>query len=345
MQVKVPKTNQLGGEGEGFHLLTECFKDEAKLASSVQILAALRKTINMTILHATQRKAFGAELKSFDLVHDKIGKSALHLYALESAIYLTAGLADYQKEPEVALESTACKILAYKATQICQEMCRTLFGAETYLNDSSLMSIFNDVEGLHWWESTNDLNKLYVSLGGLAYCGDYRQPRVDKVRNISIFNAFATATGGRHYVPNPKLVHKIYEDVHPSLIESAKHLEAMYINFDHSLDYFLADHGANVQLAEMDLDRIGNIVANMYGMISALARANRSYCDGHRHGDLEIKMTGAYMLMMEPLVKQEITDLKVPLSKKNDPYIKFVSNYLFEQGGYATVHPVTRTMF
>ena len=326
-------------------MLTECFKDEAKLASSVQILAALRKTLDMAIIHASTRKAFGAELKTYDLVHDKIGKCALHLYALESAIYLTAGLADFQKEPDICLESTVCKILAYKATQLCQEMCRNLFGAETYLTDSSLMNVFNDIEGLHWWESCNDLNKLYVSLGGLAYCGDYRQESVRRIRDISLINMFKTRNMRRNFADNPKLVHKIHEDVHPTLVDSAQILETLVFNFDQGLDVFLADHGANVQLAEMDLDRIGNIVANLYGMISVMARANRSYCDGHRHGGLEVKMSGAYLLMMEPLLRQEIIELKANLGAKNDPHVRWVSDYLFEQGGYTTVHPLTKNMF
>ena len=343
--VEVPLKNQIGFDGQGFHMLTETLKSEAKLASSVQILAALRKAIDFTVEHTTERRAFGAELKSFDLVHDKIGKCVLHIYALESAIYLTAGLADYQKEPDIAMESTACKILAYNAASYCLEVCRTLFGADTYLQDNGIMQIFSDIEGLLWWESCNDMNKLYLSLGGLSYTAENRQENVRKMTSLGIVDLLSIKGQKKKWNNSPKLVHKIYEDVHPSLVEVAKTLETIVLNFDAAIGEFLAEHGANVQLAEIDLDRIGKIAADIYGLTAVLARASRSYCDGHRHGDLELKKSGAYVFYMEPSIAKEIQELRAPNVQKNDPFIKYISNYSFEHGGYPTSHPLTKNMF
>ena len=342
---QVPLRNQIGFDGQGFHMLTETLKSEAKLASSVQILAALRKAIDFTVEHATNRRAFGSELKSFDLVHDKIGKCALHTYALESAIYLTAGLADYQKEPDIALESTACKILAYNAANYCLETCRTIFGAETYLEDNAIMQIFSDIEGLLWWESCNDMNKLYLSLGGLSYTGEHRQERVSKLRSAGILDLLSLKDQRKQWNNDPKLIHKIHENVHPSMVEVARTLEILVLNFDAAIGGFLAEHGANVQLAEIDLDRIGRIAADIYGLTAVIARASRAYCDGHRHGDLELKKSGAYVFFMEPSIAKDIQELRAPNVQKNDPFIKYISNYVFEHGGYPTSHPLTKTMF
>ena len=41
--------NQIAAPGQGFHILTDCLKDEAKLAGCVQIIAGLRKALNRTI--------------------------------------------------------------------------------------------------------------------------------------------------------------------------------------------------------------------------------------------------------------------------------------------------------
>ena len=72
----------------------------------------LRRVLNNTLLHANTRKAFDSTLLEKDMVQHKIAECCLHFFALESAIYLTAGLADYQENPDFCLEATACKVLA-----------------------------------------------------------------------------------------------------------------------------------------------------------------------------------------------------------------------------------------
>ena len=100
----------------------DALKEEAKLVDSVQILAGMRKVLTDMIKHATLRKAFGSELFSFDMVKNKIGLSCIHFYALESTIYMTAGLADYQTNPDYCLEATACKLLSMETTRYAMQI-------------------------------------------------------------------------------------------------------------------------------------------------------------------------------------------------------------------------------
>ena len=51
------------------------------------------------------------------MVKQKIGESCAHLYALESTIYMTAGLADIQKNPDFCVEASACKLLAIETSR------------------------------------------------------------------------------------------------------------------------------------------------------------------------------------------------------------------------------------
>ena len=103
--------------GDGASFRHEALKDEAKLVNSVQILSGLRNVVNNTIQHATLRRAFGSYLNSFDMVKQKIGESCAHLYALESTIYMTAGLGDIQKKPDYCLEASACKLLTIETSR------------------------------------------------------------------------------------------------------------------------------------------------------------------------------------------------------------------------------------
>ena len=78
----------------------------------IYFFIGLRRVLSNTFLHASSRKAFDSHLLEKEMVQHKIGECCLHFFALESAIYMTAGLADYQKNPDFCLEATACKVLA-----------------------------------------------------------------------------------------------------------------------------------------------------------------------------------------------------------------------------------------
>ena len=80
-------------------------------------------------------------------------------------------------------------------------------------------------------------------------------------------------------------------------------------------------------------------------MISALARANRSYCDGHAHNDLELRMCLTFITLCQPEVMQLIELCGVGCEFKIDPFVLDVSVYMFNQGAYATVHPLTKNVF
>ena len=87
---------------------------------------------------------------------------------------MTAGIADYQKDPDFCVESAACKILSMETTRFIKESSQSILGASTYLSDNATTQILNDIEGLGWWESSEDLNKLYVGLVSLRYAVENR---------------------------------------------------------------------------------------------------------------------------------------------------------------------------
>ncbi len=59
--------------------------------SAARITSALRIMLNETIRYASRRKQFQKRLIEFELIQEKLGSAANHLFALESAVYMTAG--------------------------------------------------------------------------------------------------------------------------------------------------------------------------------------------------------------------------------------------------------------
>ena len=80
-------------------------------------------------------------------------------------------------------------------------------------------------------------------------------------------------------------------------------------------------------------------------MISALARANRSYCEGHSHNDMEVRMSITLIELLEPEVLSRIELCGDNSDYKIDPFVLDVSGYMVDQGCYANVHPLTKNIF
>ena len=124
------------------------------------------------------------------------------------------------------------------------------------MSDNPTIQIFDDIEGLSWWESHEDLNKLYVGLVGLSYATEDREIS-HFVRKIRLpfedikgsMSAYLKNSKKKNY--NPKLTHKLYENVHPSLVESAKTLERLFILFDGTVESLLAKYGVDIQHQEL----------------------------------------------------------------------------------------------
>jgi len=80
-------------------------------------------------------------------------------------------------------------------------------------------------------------------------------------------------------------------------------------------------------------------------MISALARANRSYCGGHEHADHECSLVIAYIDERESVLKNMLEDLLVDYWEKRDLITTEITKYMADRGSYCPVHPVTKNWF
>ena len=91
-------------------------------------------------------------------------------------------------------------------------------------------------------------------MGGLAYGAEYREASVKTLRNpFNDIYGFLKQDSKRR--GDLKLRLKLHEDVHPSLADIAQKLEKMVLEFDRAVEHQLELHGADIQLAEIDVGR------------------------------------------------------------------------------------------
>ena len=61
------------------------------------------------------------------MIQLRLGEAAATLYALESMVYMTAGIADNQIDVDISMESAACKRFAVRSVKIITDHCLSGF--------------------------------------------------------------------------------------------------------------------------------------------------------------------------------------------------------------------------
>src|SRR3989344_823120 len=89
--VKVPAENLLGQPGSGLKIALNVLNlGRFKLAAAS--LGGARSCLESALAYARQRKQFGKYLVELPVIKGKLAMMAAHIYAMESAVYRTAGL-------------------------------------------------------------------------------------------------------------------------------------------------------------------------------------------------------------------------------------------------------------
>ena len=121
--VRVPRSNLLGGLGRGFQLSMSRINVN-RLLHCPTMLGLATRAYQMSLDYARQRRQFGGPIARFQAIQHMLADMAATLWACESMIAQTAALADEQGD--LRMKAAACKLyvsercfeIADKAVQI-----------------------------------------------------------------------------------------------------------------------------------------------------------------------------------------------------------------------------------
>ena len=87
--VRVPKFNLLGEEGEGFKIAMSCL-DNGRYTVAAGATGLIRASLEASVEYANSRKAFGREIGKFQLIQQKIAYM-VQSYEAARLLYLRSG--------------------------------------------------------------------------------------------------------------------------------------------------------------------------------------------------------------------------------------------------------------
>ncbi|MEA2040065.1 MAG: acyl-CoA dehydrogenase family protein [Thermodesulfobacteriota bacterium] len=158
--VRVPQSNLLGKEGQGFYNIMEFFN-----RSRVQVAAfgvgTAQGALDKTISHIRQREQFGKPLASLQLVQGKIADMATFTEAARSILYRAASKLD-SGTPDPSLSSMAKWYCAEVAVKVADEAIQ-LHGGYGILEEYDVAHYWRNAKVLEIFEGSKEVEKIVIA--------------------------------------------------------------------------------------------------------------------------------------------------------------------------------------
>ena len=158
--VKVPKENLLGKEGEGFKIAMNTL-DGARIGIASQALGIAQGAYEQALEYAKDREQFGKPIAAQQAISFKIADMATKLRAARLLIYSAAELKENHEE--YAMEAAMAKQYASDIGLEVVNDALQIFGGSGYMKGMDVERAYRDAKICTIYEGTNEIMRVVVS--------------------------------------------------------------------------------------------------------------------------------------------------------------------------------------
>jgi acyl-CoA dehydrogenase family protein 9 len=270
--VRVPASHVLGERGQGFKIAVEIL-NTGRTSLGAGCIGGCKAMLREAALHATQRRQFGTRIADFEMIRGKFARMVIDTYALESLVYMTAGLVD-RGLSDYALEGAACKVFGTELVWRTINDALQIAGGNGFMEEYPYERALRDSRVNMIFEGTNEILRVLVALSGLRDIGsdleEVARALKTPLSNLGILSEYV-GRKIRGYVAPEKL-----ESVVPELAGEADVVTRYTRFFAAAAETFLGRFGKNVLEREYQQERLANVAVDLYASLAVLSRASSS---------------------------------------------------------------------
>ena len=158
--VKVPRENLLGKEGQGFKVAMSTL-DGGRIGIAAQALGIAQGAYEAAVEYAKEREQFGAPIAQLQAIQFKVAEMATKIRAARFMVYSAAELKEHH-EP-YGMEAAMAKKYA---SDICLEVVNDalqVFGGNGYLKGMEVERAYRDAKICTIYEGTNEIQNVVIA--------------------------------------------------------------------------------------------------------------------------------------------------------------------------------------
>jgi len=164
--VRIPKENLIGQEGQGFKICMQQL-DDTRLASAAGALGVAQACLDAALEYANTREQFGQKIGQFQMIQDWIARMVVEIDAARLLTYRAAYLKD--KGVPNTRETSMAKLFASEVANKCADYALRIFSAYGYSEEYPVARFFRDAKYYQIVEGTSNIHKIILAQDALGY--------------------------------------------------------------------------------------------------------------------------------------------------------------------------------
>jgi alkylation response protein AidB-like acyl-CoA dehydrogenase len=158
--VRVPKENLLGAEGNGFRIAMETL-DGGRIGIASQALGIAQASLEASVKYSHERKAFDAPIANLQAIQFKLAEMATKIDAARLLVHRAAKMKDeHLKYSKAAAEA---KLFASKTAVECALEAIQIHGGYGYVREYLVERYLRDAKITEIYEGTSEIQKLVIA--------------------------------------------------------------------------------------------------------------------------------------------------------------------------------------
>jgi butyryl-CoA dehydrogenase len=160
--VRVPKENVLGDDGNGFKIAMGTL-DGGRIGIAAQAIGIARAAHEKAIAYAKERKAFGGPIANLQAIQFMVADMATELDAARLLTLRAASLKD--KGVRHTVESSIAKLFASEMSTRVTHKALQIHGGYGYINEYGVERHYRDARITEIYEGTSEIQRLVIAAG------------------------------------------------------------------------------------------------------------------------------------------------------------------------------------
>jgi acyl-CoA dehydrogenase family protein 9 len=325
--VRVPAFNVLGERGNGFRIAVEIL-NTGRTSLGAGCIGGSKRMIQEAARHATRRKQFQTRIADFEMIRAKFARMVVSTYALESMVYLTAGLIDRGLE-DYSLEGACCKIFGTEAVWQNINDALQIAGGNGFMEEYPYERALRDSRVNMIFEGTNEILRCLVSLSGMRDVGeDLKEVGRALKAPLSSLGILSDYAARKIKGAIPSRLTKIA----PALAAEGEIVDKYARAAGGAVETLLKKYGKGVIEKEYHQERLANVAVDLYASLAVLSRATSALARlGPDKAAQEVRLARAFV---EGAKYRMVGHLK-EMDKNRDAEQTAISETAYASLGYA----------